>query len=197
MENDQVIAALRLKLEDAVSREEQHSYIADIHKAKALYWNEIRKNLKATIQALSSDAFEEPIESYSQTSIYADGHQPRAEGEDKDPKSMKRPEFQKMGYIKIAERLLEGHPKGKTVDEMVHQAFSYQTPEDFERAKNSFYVELNRGVREKRLGKNPDSDVYFFPYLEVGEINLSTEVLDSPGQTPADIDFQESVEDYF
>jgi hypothetical protein len=117
---------------------------------------------------LSSGAFNEPLETptgFYDSVINDVPESSHGNDEEKDPKNMKRPEFQKLGYIKIAEKLLEGHPKGKTVEEMVFEAFVIEAKEDFERAKTSFAVELNRGAREKRLRKDPDSDTYYFPYL--------------------------------
>lgn len=79
----------------------------------------------------------------------------------RNPKDYQRPEYRgQRGYIQIAKKVLEKHPEGLHIGQLVELIFEYQSPEEFTKAKRCLQAELMRGVKEDRLGKEGD---YYFP----------------------------------
>lgn len=78
------------------------------------------------------------------------------------PKDMRRSVYRRSkGYVVEAKEILDDHPEGLHIDDLVDKIFDTRTVDEFIRAKNSLLAELNRGVREDRLGKDIRLDVFF------------------------------------
>ncbi|HEY9849397.1 MAG TPA: hypothetical protein V6D28_08055 [Leptolyngbyaceae cyanobacterium] len=77
----------------------------------------------------------------------------------RNPKDYQRREYRGRGYIQIAKRILEKHPEGLHIGQLVEIIFDYESSEEFTKAKRCLQAELLRGVKENRLGK--EGDYYF------------------------------------
>jgi hypothetical protein len=76
------------------------------------------------------------------------------------PKDYQRPEYRgQRGYIQIAKKILEKHPEGLHIGQLVELIFEYQSSEEFTKAKRCLQAELMRGAKENRLLK--EGDYYF------------------------------------
>jgi hypothetical protein len=76
------------------------------------------------------------------------------------PKDYQRSEYKSQkGYIQIAKKILEKHPEGLHIGQLVELIFEYQCLEEFTKARRCLQAELARGAKENRLGK--DGDYYF------------------------------------
>lgn len=78
----------------------------------------------------------------------------------RNPKDYQHREYRGRGYIQIAKQILEKHPEGLHIGQLVEIIFDYETSEEFTKAKRCLQAELLRGVKENRLGK--EGDYYFF-----------------------------------
>jgi hypothetical protein len=78
----------------------------------------------------------------------------------RNPKDYQRPEYRgQRGYIQIVNKILEKHPEGLHIGQLVELIFEYQSSEEFTKAKRCLQAELMRGAKENRLGK--EGDYYF------------------------------------
>ncbi|MBL1176699.1 hypothetical protein [Pantanalinema sp. GBBB05] len=78
------------------------------------------------------------------------------------PKDMRRSKTSRnKGYVVEAKKILSSFPSGLHINSLVDEIFETFNKDEFIRAKNSLFAELNRGVREGRLGRMKDSDVFF------------------------------------
>jgi hypothetical protein len=75
----------------------------------------------------------------------------------RNPKDYQRPEYKgQRGYIQIAKPIIEKHPEGLHIGQLVEIIFDYQSSEEFVKAKRSLQAELARAVKENRLRKLGD-----------------------------------------
>lgn len=77
----------------------------------------------------------------------------------RNPKGYQHRDYRGRGYIQIAKQILEKHPKGLHIGQLVEIIFDYETSEEFTKAKRCLQAELLRGVKENRLSK--EGDYYF------------------------------------
>lgn len=76
---------------------------------------------------------------------------------------MKRPQFEKMGYIDISLQVLSQNPQGMSLEDLTNTIFEFDNDLEREKAMNSLSVELNRAIREDRLERSSDSELYYLP----------------------------------
>jgi hypothetical protein len=97
----------------------------------------------------------------------------------RNPRELKRPQFQRMGYIDITTQILIEHSQGLNLEDLTNLIFEFANDIEKEKAQVSLSVELNRAIREERLRKADDSELYFLPISKEGEnlINNDSKVM--------------------
>jgi hypothetical protein len=88
---------------------------------------------------------------------------------ERDPRELKRPQFRGTGYIGISVKILSQHPEGLRLEELAAEIFEFDSEAEKEKAQKSLSVELNRAIREKRLRKIDDLDIYCLPIAQEAE----------------------------
>ncbi len=208
MDNDQLLSLLSEKLAEVNREAEEHEELAAAHATEAQRCRSLAISIQTTIEGLTAKVHSPFSEESScvKDSAPLNGSQANINPQDEDtdfneaaanqdadstlesqteavrlPKDMKRPRFKKRGYVEIAREVLSEHPEGLLREEFVPIVFDTQSQEEFERASNSFIVELNRGVREERLYKDEKTDRY---YLEPPKALLELPYLSGMSVTP-------------
>lgn len=93
----------------------------------------------------------------------------------RSPKELKRSQFKKMGYIDICSQVLSQHPEGMSLDDLTTEIFTPGTDLEREKAQASLSVELNRAIREKRLSRADNSDLYCLP-INGGDVQMQDSI---------------------
>lgn len=208
MDNDQLLSLLSEKLAEVNREAEEHEELAAAHATEAQRCRSLAISIQTTIEGLTAkvqSSFSEES-SFAKDSAPLNGNQANINPQDEDtdfneatanqdgdlasesqteavrlPREMKRSQFKKKGYVEIAKEVLSEHTEGLLCEELVPIVFDTQSQEEFERASNSFTVELNRGIREGRLYKDEKTDRY---YLEPPKAPLELPYLSGMSVTP-------------
>ena len=145
----------------------------------------LAQNMRATLEGLSGSVRASSPEqsNESSTEIWEEEQSNQnCEVPTRSPKEMQKEEY-KGGYIKVAREILAKCPdKMMYIDDLVEEVFDCQTQEEFEKAKTSFMVELNRGVKEKRLERREDSEIYCLIHSSPETEDFSSEETDDMKQ---------------
>ena len=145
----------------------------------------LAQNMRATLEGLSGSvraSSPEPSNESSTEIREEEQSNQNCEVPTRSPKEMQKEEY-KGGYIKVAREILAKCPdKMMHIDDLVEEVFDCQTQEEFEKAKTSFMVELNRGVKEKRLERREDSEIYSLIHSSPETEDFSSEETDDMKQ---------------